>query len=272
MKEKIAVIDYNEIQEKLCEKLVAKGIICEKLNLINSVYFKECLGGFDKIVLPFPSKREKLFSFDDTFDITEIFTDKQLIIGGLIDKQVKEKLTESGISYKDYFDDEAYVLKNAQITVQGVLRLLFENTKGYLPGKTAIVTGFGRIGKILAVSLKNMGIKVYAAVRSRLAAAEAESCGLDVLKISQLKSTVFYFDYIFNTVPYEIFTSRDVRHMNASSVYFEIASEPFGARKEYFEKENKNYIFASALPGKYYPEAVAENITDYIVNLNKERS
>lgn len=266
MKEKIAVIAYNDVQQRLNEILVGKGFECEKVSLISSPCLKEYFGSFNRIILPFPSKKEKLFTLADTADVTDFFTKNQLIIGGMIDEGIKEKLRESEIVCKDYFEDEAYVVKNAFITVQGVLRLLLENTRGFLPGKTALVSGYGRIGSFLAQKLRNLGLKVYVAVRSQSAAALAEAHGFDVIKISQIKSTVFYFGFIFNTVPCEIFSMNDIKHMNSESVYFEIASKPYGARKEYFEKEEKKYVSASALPGRFYPEAVAQNIYEYIIN------
>lgn len=266
MKDKIAVIAYNDVQQLLYELLVSKGIGCEQVSLINTSFLKEYIGSFDKIILPFPTKKEKLFTLADNADITDFFTKEQLIIGAMADECIKEKLADSGIAFKDYFEDEAYVLKNAYITAQGVLRLLLENTRGFLPCKTALVSGYGRIGKFLAHGLRSLGVKVYVGVRSDIAAAEAEANGFDVIKISRIKSTLFYFDFIFNTVPCEIFSAEDIRHMNKGSVYFEIASRPYGARREYFEKEEKKYVSASALPGRFYPEAVAENIYGYIIN------
>jgi len=270
MQEKIAVIEHNDVQTELYKLLVQNGIICEKINLINTPLTKEYMKGFDKIVLPFPSKKQNIsFLSEKDVSISDFFSKAQTVIGGMIDENIKKELSGAEIEFFDYFETESYVLKNAYITAQGVLRLLFENTKGIITGKTALVTGFGRIGESLAVMLKNLGLKVFVAVRSNIQTAKASSMGFDVIKISQIKSSVFYFDFIFNTVPFTVFSKNDVKHIKDTAVYFEIASSPFGAEKDDFITADKKHIQASALPGKLYPQAVAENIYEFITEISE---
>lgn len=249
---KTAIIAYNDVQNELYKLMIKKGIDCEvedidKMNLEN----------FDRIILPFPSKKENLSFLPEIYGV---LSNGQTIIGGLFDEESKKAFTEAGIEYADYFASEAYVLRNAYITSQGVIRLLLENSYDLISGKNALVTGFGRIGKSLALMLKSLGMKVFMAVRSDVQATDALSLGFDVFRLSQLRSVVFYFDYIFNTVPYTIFDDKDVSRIKDEALYFEIASAPFGADKNSFEKHGKKHVNASALPGRFYPKAVAENI------------
>lgn len=270
MSKKIAVIAFNEAQSELYRLLLKKGCSCEKVNLISSAFVKEYMKAFDTLVLPFPSKRENLSAMGESeVNLGKVLSESQLVIGGMLDKDIKNELENAGIAYRDYFEDEAYVLRNAFITAQGVLRLLLENTRGMLSGKTALVTGFGRIGKALSLELRSLGLKVYVAARSRTQLTEAASFGFDALEISGLKGALFYFDFIFNTVPFRIFDKKAVGYMRENGTYFEIASSPFGADRKDFCEDKIKYVSASALPGKYYPEAVAENVADYILSLER---
>ncbi len=267
MEKKIAVLAFNKVQAEVYNELKKREYCCQLVDLSDLKSPKACLEPFDVVILPFPSKKENIISdFKKPFSAESFFNENQLVIGGMLENEIKNGLESSLVNHLDYFTNEPYVLKNAYLTTQGVMRLLFESTRDFLSCKSALVTGFGRIGKSLAVKLKAVGLKVFVAVRSEMQASEAYSMGFEVLKISAVKSIVFYFDFIFNTVPFNIFQENDVRHMKDETLYFEIASSPYGAKREHFDLYNKQYIPAGALPGKLYPKAVAENICDFICN------
>lgn len=266
MKEKTAVISYNKVQTELCKKLAEKGFECQEVSFFNTHLLKEHLEAFESIILPFPSKRENISFLNDGSDLSGVLNENHTVIGGLIDEEIKTDLEEAGIAFIDYFESEAYVLKNACITSQGAVRLLLENTEDFLVGKNVLITGFGRIGKSLALMLKALGMNVFIAARSEKARAEAEALGMGSLTLTQMKSTLFYYSFIFNTVPHMIFSDEDIKKLPKSAVYFELASKPYGAEKEAFETHFRSYVFASALPGKLTPKAVAENIAGYITS------
>lgn len=264
MTERIAVADFNEVQSQLYAALRRKGFDCEKIDLTQSKRIREYIKNFSIVILPFPSTADKL-GLDEEESICEVFSKNQLIVGSLFDEKLKSEFTENGIKFVDYFDYEPYVLKNAYLTSQGVLRLLFEKTKCFLPGKNVLITGFGRIGKSLAGYLKALGMRVYIGVRSDAQANEAACCGYEVLKLSEIKGALFYFDFIFNTVPHRIFSQKDIGRIREKTLYFEIASNPFGVDRNDFITNGRQFVDASALPGKFYPEAVAENIFNIIL-------
>ena len=147
--------------------------------------------------------------------------------------------------------------------------MLLENTDKFLVGKKVLITGFGRIGKSLALMLKSLGMKVYVTVRREEAAVEANAYGLEVLSYKALKGSLFYFDFIFNTVPSTLFSYKDISHIRNDARYFELASSPFGAEKKDFVALGKNYVHAGALPGRFYPQAVAKNIVDFILETGR---
>lgn len=269
MNKEIAVIITNTVQRNVEKLLTEKGIGCvgieasDKKSIKN--VFKEC----SKIVLPFPATRYNLSFISEDEALSDFFLPEHTVIGGLIKNGVKEELEPIGVKFYDYFENEAYVLKNAQLTVQGALRLLLESTGDFLVGKKVLITGFGRIGKHLALMLKNLGMKVFVAVRREEAAVEALAYGFEVFSLKTLSGTLFYYDFIFNTVPEKLFSYTDISHLNDSSIYFELASSPFGADKKDFELLGKRYVHGGALPGRFYPEAVACNIAGFIINTGR---
>ena len=93
----------------------------------------------------------------------------------------------------------------------------------------------------------------------------ASLSGYKPLKLSSVSSCIFIFDYIFGTVPANILKADDIKAVNDDCVYFELASAPFSALREDFERYNKKYVMGSALPGRYLPYASAMLIADFIL-------
>lgn len=269
MNTEVAVITNNRVQKEVAALLQKKGVNSVGVEASDEKSVKEAFADCKKIVLPFPSTRSNLVFLSEDKAISDYFSHEHTVIGGMIRDDLKAELEKNEIKFYDYFENEAYVLKNAHLTSQGALRLLLENTEEFLVGKRVLVTGFGRIGKSLAIMLKSLGMKVFVAVRREEAAAEALACGFEVFSFKALSGTLFYYDYIFNTVPSSVFSYRDVSRIKETAIYFELASSPFGAEKKDFELLGKNYVHGGALPGRYYPKAVARNIVDYILSVGR---
>ena len=263
LKGKIAIIGDNEVQKSLQKRLEVKGFTTASFNSLSDFSeYDNNRASFEKVFLPFPSNEKNCGKASSD---KLIFTEKQSVFGGLFDEKTRYSAEKSGAEICDYFEDEAYVLKNAILTSYGAVRLLLENTKTSITGKKALITGFGRIGSSLALMLRGLGLKVYVAARRKEICVRASSMGFDVIKFSQLKGALFYFDFIFNTVPEKILTCVDVTHLRNDTLYFELSSFPFGASKEDFIENGKLFIDGKALPGRFFPEAVAENIVDYLL-------
>lgn len=270
MKGKFAVISNNEVQRRLCYLLCEKGYDCDCIDVSDRSFPSDELEKYDNIILPFPSKKENIGLLSEKEKLSDYISQRQTVIGGMIDVEIKDDLEAFDIKYTDYFQSEAYIIKNAYITCQGAMKELLNNTSDYLVGKNVLITGFGRIGKSLALMLKALGLRVCVAARREEVLVDAASLGFDVLKISKLKSTLFYFDYIFNTVPSKIIEDIDIEHLRADATYFELASSPYGADREVFDKLGKKHIPAAALPGKHFPQAVAENIYSFITSVGDD--
>lgn len=265
MKEQIAVIAYDKKQDDLYNFLKEKNYHCEKINLTDLDLLKNNLSFFDSIILPFPAERKNIsFLAESDTKLSDVLLKNQTVIGGLISDEIKSDLSINDIPFIDYFDNESYVLRNAYITAQGVIKLLTEKTRTLLSGKTALITGFGRIGKALAEYLRGLGMRVCVAARSDTQRQLAGCMGFESVNLKQMKSILYLFDYIFNTVPCNIFDEKDISHFRDKSIYFEIASKPYGANAESFTDSDKTYVLASFLPGKLYPYAVSENIARFI--------
>ena len=150
------------------------------------------------------------------------------IIGGKIPQ------TYSSWKRMDLLTDEGYLWENAAITAQCAVQLAARRMGGIFRDQTALVIGWGRIGKHLCRLLTGLGAQVFLASRSDAHRAEAESFGIHT-------EPKYDCRVVFNTAPgvtldEEAFTGLKI----------ELASTP-GFRGE-------NVLEARGLPGIYAPE------------------
>ena len=111
---------------------------------------------------------------------------------------------------------------------------------------------------------------MYVSARRKLQQTQAECIGYKTVDFDKINFASDSFDYIFNTVPENIFLPEIAGKIEG--LYFELASAPYGIDKKYFESNKKSYIFAGALPGRYYPYQSAEKLAEITVQYLKTRN
>jgi len=155
----------------------------------------------------------------------------------------------------DLLKDEAYLLENADITADCTIPIAESALSRPWPEISALVIGWGRIGKFLSAKLQNLGCDVTIASRNPYHRCEAESLGLHTKET--LEGTL-EFDLIINTAPAYVLYSRE----REASVKIDLASIRGIA--------GDDVIWARGLPGKYAPERSGKLIADTVLRLSRE--
>lgn len=268
----ILILGGDERQKVLYDELKNKGFNC--FHFYDNFDFSQ-IKQSKIIVLPVPLSKDGEYIFCDNSNfkikIKELIshtTKRQLLIFGSASKRIKEMLDDRGFNYYDLFSEESFVINNAYYTAQGTLLEILKNTKKCIVGKKALILGFGRVGRAVANVLDKNGMDVFIAARNEIQLAECEGLGYGKLSYDELKSTIYLFDYIISTVPFNILTSKEVSLINGNALFIELASAPYSAKSELFYKFDIRYILASGLPGKYLSvesgKKIAEMIERYI--------
>lgn len=157
----------------------------------------------------------------------------------------------------NYLQDESFIWKNAALTAEGLLAYFYE--KGIsVQDKVFIVTGFGRVAKMIAQVLESLHAKVYISVRSKTQQTEARVYGYPVISLQP--NQMVKADALINTIPAQWLTQPFSEQLNMP--IFDLASAP-GCL---YYVSRADYQLLSSLPGKYFPEKAAqilyETITD----------
>lgn len=213
----------------------------------------EKIGSYDVVILPVPVSVDGITLntplVDDEIyleDILSRLTGIQTVLGGMCGK----------LNYNmiDYYENEELQMLNAIPTAEGAIQTAMENTDFTINQSKCLVIGYGRIGKMLAKRLADLGAFVCVCARSEKDLALANAYGYHNLCLSHLGDNICGYDIIFNTVPKTIVNSEMLGKIDKGTLIIDLASKPYGIDMSAARALGRKVIIASGLPGKLSPK------------------
>ena len=206
---------------------------------------------------------------------TPTFNEKGLLRNGTSLQELLRMLPESvtviggnlrqdylcGYRTIDLLQDPYYLAKNAAITAECALHVAAQHMQATFADSTALILGWGRIGKCLAKLLSALGCSVTVAARKESDRAMLESFGYRAVDFSQVPQVLQSHTLLFNTVP-AVPLHSDILTNWSQGVALDLASDPGMAGTQ--------MIPARGLPGKYAPESAGKLIAGTITRFYKE--
>lgn len=235
-----------------------------------------CVYGADCVILPVPAEKGGFINapFASEPLETEWFADAlwpgQLLCGGKLSDALRSAALAAGAVPEDVLEREDFACGNAALTAEGALGLLIGESEKSIYRCRALVLGYGRIGKILALRLAALGARVSVAARSAAARAEARILGLEALDFRELDNGLGAYDFIINTIPWRVLTEKRLCSAN-EALFIELASAPGGFDRVLAENLGLRVIAAPGLPGVSAPHAAAELMRESIFQIMKEQ-
>lgn len=244
-------------------------------NIIKCNSIQEVCNNCNNIVSGVPFSKDSVF-VDTPFSNVKItienllkeIKDKTLIAGG-INKNTEENAKSKNIKVVDLLDIEELTILNVIPTVEGAIKIAIEETEYTINGSKCLILGFGRIGKLLAKSLKSLNAKVYCVARKEKDLAWIKAYGYNGINLKDLDQKLNNkYDIIFNTVPNLILDRARLEIIkNNNPLIIELASKPWGVDFEVANQLGIKAIKAPGLPGKVAPLTSAINIKNIIDKL-----
>lgn len=177
-----------------------------------------------------------------------------------------------GYLQENYFGREELQLMNAVPTAEGALEIMMRELPVTIFGLSVLITGFGRIGKVLARQLTALGARVTVAARSCEQLAQAQIAGCETVKLgAELDGVLSVTDVILNTVPAPIFDRRRLMLLRKECLIIDLASKKSVEDMELAQSAGVNVVWALSLPGKTAPVTAGEIIGKTIENMLTER-
>lgn len=230
----------------------------------------------DVLIFPVPSVRadgsintpfsDECTVLDD--ELIEILLKKPIFIA-IKDKFLKAYPQFENAEIFDYAAKDEFAILNALPTAEGAVEVAMREFEGTVAGSRCLITGYGRIGKVLAEMLKNLKAKVTVSARKPSDMAFAQAFGYDEINTNKL-SEVRNFDLVFNTVPNMIFDRELLSNTDKNTIIIDLASLPGGVDFEAAHALGIDAVRALALPGKCAPKTAGEIIKKTVFNTIEE--
>lgn len=230
----------------------------------------------NNIILPIPITRDGK-NINSPFAKNKITLNKKFIsllnhkniFGGII-PQILEHLNDKNCDFYDY-NTENFKILNAELTSEAAIKFAISNCDLSLFKRKILVTGYGRIGKIISKLLKNMGNDVYVCARNPQDLCWANLNGYNTFNIKDIAKNLD-FNVIFNTVPSVIFTKEILKLLPKNTYIIDLASIPGGMDFESAKELKIKSYQALGLPGKIFPKNAGEIVKKVIYEIIEEKN
>lgn len=223
----------------------------------------------DAFILPLPCSR-------DGESINAPFSGSRMLLGeeelAVIGSKpvfagMKSRLSLDGCTVYDYSTREEFAVENAVPTSEGAIEIAMREYEGTIHSSSCLVTGYGRIGRVLAAMLAGLGARVTVSARSCRDLAFIRAAGFEAMRSDSLSGS---YDIIFNTVPFMLFDACTLARTAAGALVIDLASMPGGVDFEAAKRLSVRTIHALSLPGKAAPKSSGTIIKNAVYNIIRE--
>lgn len=238
--------------------------------LFKAENLEDALKDADYILLPLPLSSdgktlrtpygEKEVLLSEIFEKSE---DKTVFFGGNIPNEIKDKKH----IFIDYFKREELQILNAVPTAEGAIAEAIKETEITLWQSRCLVTGFGRIGKLLSLKLKALGANVTVSARKEKDLAFISAFGMDAVRSEKIYEIIGNQDIVFNTVPFCVIGEKELHSAKKNTLFIDLSSKPGGIDFDLARKAGLRVLWLLSLPGKTAPETAGKIIADTVINI-----
>lgn len=210
-----------------------------------------------------------IFSPAKKFTEREIYSlpnNINLICGNLKEEYITI-LNKKHISFYNLMDDEIFTIKNANLTAEGVLAVILEESEKSISQNKILILGGGRIARALAILFKglnvNFSIVSFNPVKFPSYYLYTDSCFFEYSFVEKLHE----FDIIINTIPTQFIDEKIIRKIKKDTLFIETASVNCLDKN----KVSKfTYLPTPALPMRFSSETAGQVMFESIERFNKK--
>lgn len=283
MNKKSILIAGGDLRQIYCGKYLSENFdvsfagfesqyIPENLKIFSEDKNSECI--FDFVVFAVPPVNDGKYintPFSENLltpeSIKNHINENTVIFCGKADDSFRNLF--SGNAVYDYMERDELNILNAVPTAEGAVYIAIEELPVTLSNSKILITGFGRIGKILAEILKGFGADITVMTKSFKSMAWAKAMNFKVCSKSDIDSS---YNLIFNTAPVLIFDRNTLEKLGSETILIDLASKPGGVDFKSAGELGIKAIWALGIPGKTAPVTAGEIVAETIENIIKERS
>jgi dipicolinate synthase subunit A len=150
------------------------------------------------------------------------------IILGWADKNLKAHCDSLGIKLHEYEWDRSLMLQRTPAIVEGLLKIVIENSAITIHNSNAVVVGQGTIGAVLARYLVALGAHTHVAARNPEQRSAAYVAGATPHTLEELPALAPTLDFVFSTVPNRVVGEDVLAKLPKHALIVDLAAPPGG--------------------------------------------
>ncbi len=150
------------------------------------------------------------------------------IILGWADQNLKMHADALSIKLHEYEWDRGLMLRRTPAIIEGLLKIVIENTDITIHGANACVVGQGAIGAVLTRYLVALGARTSAVARNPEQRAAAFVAGATPHGFEELPDIAPRLDLLFSTVPTRVVGENVLSRLKGSALIVDLAAPPGG--------------------------------------------
>ena len=169
------------------------------------------------------------------------------IILGWADTNLKANAATLSIELHEYEWDRSLMLQRTPAIIEGLLKIVIENTAITIHNANACVVGQGTIGAVLARYLVALGARTHVAARNAEQRAAAYVAGATPHLLGDLAALAPSLDLVFSTVPSRVVGEDVLSRLPKTALIVDLAAPPGGVDFEAAKRLGLNAIWGRGL-------------------------
>lgn len=190
--------------------------------------------------------------------LLQILQPGQILAGGNLSAALQEQCRQRQIIPYDFLQSPALALANAEITAEGMVAILLQQTPYALQQAPLLLLGFGRCGLLLAQKLQALGAQVTVCELDAQKRSLAEAMGFAALPPQDLPQVLPDCRLLVNTAPAPVLSRELLQRLPPAAMLFELASAPGGIDALAAKDLALFYQNCPGLPGRTAPQTAGE--------------
>ncbi len=256
---RVLVLNMNcEVFDKAVKKTNSlKFAVKNSKNIILSIPFSR-----DFVYLNTNNKKIPIEEF------LSYLTSENVLFGGCFTEKFLKDCEKKNVFVYDYYKDKKFVVYNSIATAEAAIAKAILKNDVNMHFSKCLVLGFGNCGKIIANKLKNLCSKVFVCTNNEEEKAWARAFSFSVFETSSLVFKVEKFNYIFNTIPKQIFNEDVLNALDEKAFILDITNIGIDLKK--VKNKEINFEQISGIPGRFKSNSSGELLTDITLKITKK--
>jgi dipicolinate synthase subunit A len=177
------------------------------------------------------------------------------IILGWADANLKAHCAALGISLHEYESDTRLMLMRGPAIVEGLLRVMIENTEITIHKSRVCIVGQGTIGFLVTRYMLALGAYTHVAARNPVQRAAAHAAGAEAHALGELEALAPTLDAIVSTVPAAVVGPNVLSRLRGHALLVDLAAPPGGIDREAARELGLKFVWARGM-GMRAPKTV----------------